>query len=375
MDIVQEKSTGLRTGALTARLRRRDVRTFYRSFAEQHPSVRRPTTVARRVLVSIGWTATLIGLFSMFFGMSQEIDEGAPDMVGELVAMSAICGLFVVAGVILGWARFRLRAQRGTPSRHYRLAWFAHENGWTYLPGPLEGSHLTPWKDRGTLTLTRVMRPNSGFPIEFANYELRNGSHGSRNTGFGGICAMRLPSPLPHIVLQAKKNGRALTSAVPARAQVLSLEGNFDEYFTLYCPKGYERDALYLFTPDVMVQLIDHVNGFDVEIIDDWLFLESSRDVVTTDPGTWDTVARATSAVALQIGRWSRWRDTGKDAEPIATRSSGASSHNRTPVRRPGPRVGPRGRRLRMTIGSGGILGGILVLAYIAVVAIANLVR
>ena len=44
------------------------------------------------------------------------------------------------------------------------------------------------------------------------------------------------------------------------RTQVLSLEGDFDRYFTLYCPKEYERDALYVFTPDLMA-LLDRRGG------------------------------------------------------------------------------------------------------------------
>lgn len=51
-----------------------------------------------------------------------------------------------------------------------------------------------------------------------------------------------------------------------ARDQVLSLEGDFDRYFTPYCPKQYERDALSVFTPDLMALCIDEAAPFDIEI-------------------------------------------------------------------------------------------------------------
>ncbi|MFU8947224.1 hypothetical protein ACLRGF_10890 [Mycetocola zhadangensis] len=367
-------STRVRTDALTARTRRRDVRAFYRAFAAQHPSVRQPATVARRVIVVLGAAVVPIGLLAMGTGISQEIAEASPDMVSELVAMFAICGLFLIAGGTLGWAAVRLWSQRGTPERHYRLAWFATQNGMSYTPGPMPGTHITPWTQRGALTLTRVMRPLNGTPIEFANYELRSGSAGSTNTGFGGICSIRLPSSLPHILLQSHSDRPALASAAPARSQVLSLEGDFDKHFTLYCPEGYEQDALYLFTPDVMAHLIDRVHGFDVEIIDDWMFLESSRDVVTTDPDTWRRVLTAADALGDKAVRWARWRETRRDSSAEAPLIPHASAEATRSVAAPA-RVGRGGKRLRMTLGGGAILGTVLTGAYVLAVIVSNAVR
>ncbi|AYF98488.1 hypothetical protein [Protaetiibacter intestinalis] len=48
----------------------------------------------------------------------------------------------------------------------------------------------------------------------------------------------------------------------------------FDRAFVLLCPPGYERDALYLFTPDVMAAMIDDAAAaqWGAEVIDDWVF-------------------------------------------------------------------------------------------------------
>ncbi|GGE97363.1 hypothetical protein [Mycetocola zhadangensis] len=366
METMEEAGTSLRTDALTSRLRRRDVRAFYRAFAQQYPSVRDPAGTARRIIVSVGWVVAPVGLLAMSVGISSEIEEAAPDMVKELVAMAAICGLFVYAGVLLCWTSFRMWKQRGNPERHYRLATFAHENGMSYVPGPIPGAHLTPWQERGELALTRVMRPISDPPIEFANYLLDSGTSKSRNSNFGGICSIKLPLSLPHIVLRAKDGRPDLASAAPAGSQALSLEGNFDNYFTLYCPRGYEQDALYLFTPDVMATLIDRVNGFDVEIIDDWLFLESSRDVVTTNPETWHNVVTATTALTQKVERWVRWRDTRVPA------TSAEFSRAAATLSASMPRVAQSGRRLRMGLGGGAILAAVLGAAYVIAVLVAN---
>ena len=65
---------------------------------------------------------------------------------------------------------------------------------------------------------------------------------------------------------------------------MLHLEGDFDNYFTLYCPKEYERDALYVFTPDLMALLIDNASPFDVEIVDKWMFVYSSATLDLRQP-------------------------------------------------------------------------------------------
>lgn len=54
--------------------------------------------------------------------------------------------------------------------------------------------------------------------------------------------------------------------------QKIDLESDFSKYFTLYAPKGYDADVRYIFTPDIMMSLIDESHHFDVELIDDKLY-------------------------------------------------------------------------------------------------------
>ncbi len=134
---------------------------------------------------------------------------------------------------------------------------------------------------------------------------------------------------LPHIVLDPPR-ATASVLGLWERGQHLSLEGDFDRYFRLYCPTGYERDALYLFTPDVMARFIDSAATLEVEIVDDWLFLYSSTELSTLDrPARW-----------AWCSRWGR---------PCSTSwSSGAGGATTGCRMRPPPtgdRRGPRHRR------------------------------
>lgn len=79
------------------------------------------------------------------------------------------------------------------------------------------------------------------------------GSGKNSTTHNWGFVALSLDRALPHMVLDSRSNnglfGGTNLPTVFSKDQVLSLEGGFDTHFTLYCPREYERDALYVFTP------------------------------------------------------------------------------------------------------------------------------
>lgn len=95
-----------------------------------------------------------------------------------------------------------------------------------------------------------------------------------------GVIRIELPRNLPNVLLDSKANdilGRF--SNLPtgyAGYQKYELEGGFNDYFTVYAPRGYERDMLYFLTPELMAAFIDYGANFDIEIIDDYLYLYSS---------------------------------------------------------------------------------------------------
>jgi len=87
-----------------------------------------------------------------------------------------------------------------------------------------------------------------------------------------------------------------------------------------YCPEGYERDALYVFTPDLMALLIDEVGAYDVEIVDDRMTLFTRRPIDLLDPETWCRYERIMELVLPKARRQTRrYRDErAEDGEIIA---------------------------------------------------------
>ena len=220
----------------------------------------------------------------------------------------------------------------GAGTRSYRLDQFARRNGMVHVPRvddpALPGMIFSLGSDRYAGDVVRGDQPRF---VEFANYRYTTGSGKSRTTHKWGYVAIKLDVPLPNIVLDAtSNNGLFGASNLPAgfeRDQRLGLEGDFDKHFTLYCPRGYERDALYLFTPDIMARFIDHAAALDVEIVDDWLFLYAKRDLSTLDPATWAWMFATVRALLTKFAQWARWRDDRLAASAAAvTTTSGADA-------------------------------------------------
>ena len=358
--------TPLDTTALTERVRRRDVRRTWQRLVREHPGAPDSAGLVRRFVLGFAtWTVPL-GFVALAVGIPQTIAEGADDVVTAVIVQSTIGAFMLLAWVLCGWAWFRLHRRRPRKRVHHRLARFAAANGMTYEPGPAGAFRGAPMRRRGSLNLYRVLRTPGPRGLEFANYELVRSTMDNTSPAFGGYCAMRLPVALPNILLRSEDGPKRPlhTSSVVRDSQVLSLEGDFDRYFRLYCPAGYERDALYLFTPDVMARLVDHLRGLDVEIVDDWMYLVSARDLVTDRAERWQALAAAVDALDDRVERWGRWRDERVDAVGPA--------HDEPVVRV--REVAPAGRRLRTTWGAGTILiVGTVALGFVALVVAVSL--
>lgn len=127
---------------------------------------------------------------------------------------------------------------------------------------------------------TVVSGKYKNLPFEMGNFFCTIGSGRSSKLIKFGVVAIELTRALPHVLLDAKANNWLGFSNLPAfsSSQLLTLEGNFNKYFDLYVPKGYERDALYFITPELMVLLIDLGAQFDIEIIDNRLYMYGSKE-------------------------------------------------------------------------------------------------
>ena len=53
----------------------------------------------------------------------------------------------------------------------------------------------------------------------------------------------------------------------------MELEGDFAKTFRLIVPEGYQQDALYIFTPDLMARVLDLGSGAEIELVSDRLYV------------------------------------------------------------------------------------------------------
>jgi hypothetical protein len=195
------------------------------------------------------------------------------------------------------------------------------------------------------------VRASSGRPLEVANYRYTVRRDKSSTVYRWGYLALKLDRRLPHMVLDATSNNLLFGSSLPRRFDkdsALSLEGDFDRYFTLYCPPEYGRDALYVFTPDLMALLIDESSAFDVEIVDDWMFIYSTEPFDLLQPAVWQRLDRIVDTVGSKtLSQTQRYADD-RVSDP------------RLNI------VAPEGRRIRR-----GITPGVVALSVIGVVSVA----
>ncbi len=257
------------------------------------------------------------------------------------------------------------------------LAAFAAANGWSYeasgSPSPFGGAIFEYLQGA---VVTDRFRTTQGPLIEVGTISGSIGGSQVRQSGSFtvttsvssserrsyGYLAMQLERSLPQFVLDSTRNDRTF-STIPmpiAGGQQLSLEGDFDRYFRLYCPTGYERDALYVFTPDLMALLIDETGDFDVEIVDDMLFVYATR-IDVSDAALWARFERILNVVhAKALDRTDQYED---DRAADTTGTTGTPGTPGT--------VAEGGRRLRMgVVGSRSSTSVILVVALVAFVVI-----
>ncbi|AWB87755.1 hypothetical protein [Mycetocola zhujimingii] len=327
---------------------------------------RKPTAVAGFVWIVIVWAVVafaavccLITVVPLFIDLA--LLPAGPILVPLVLA--------AIVGAIVLMVRRAVAAGRREQETRYRLDRFAAANGMTYQPRVADPKHpgMIFWVGSGRVS-TDVLRTVGSPHVEYGHhtYAVRRGK---RSTTYRwGYIAIELGTALPHIVLDAAANNSILGTNLPTSfgvQQRLSLEGDFDRYFELYCPEGYERDALYLFSPDIMARFVDNAALFDIEIVDNTLFLYTGPGISTLNPEMWAWLFGTVSALQTKIDQWTHWRDE-RLLEPAAAPpgTPAAAAVSAPPPSRP-PGVAVDGRRLRRGGGNLWIGLGIIVVGFV----------
>jgi energy-coupling factor transporter transmembrane protein EcfT len=236
-------------------------------------------------------TIVVVGFFFLCFAVV---------FVGVIGAAIAGCSgsgglLFLVFLAVLILAVILLARRHfgvdGSWAQWMRLDSFATANGLQFRnrsPNPAYSGMIFHLGD--SRSAFNHLNSTSGRYFDIGDFQYSTGSGKSRSTHYWGFVALHLDRRLPNMVLDSKENNTLFGSDLPttfSRDQILSLEGDFNQHFTLYCPKEYEQDALYVFTPDLMALLIDDAGSYDVEIVDDWMFIYSPHQFPALSAATY----------------------------------------------------------------------------------------
>jgi hypothetical protein len=256
---------------------------------------------------------------------------------GQLLLILGIASAVVMVGTVVVTIAWRMSLREWVPQLGARLPAFAAANGLLYSRNDKDPQY--PGALFATGSNRRVidhLRSTTGRFFDLGSYRFETPAGRSTVLLKFGFIAIHLDRRLPHMLLEAKGSERWADGGLPIaidRDQTLSLEGDFDRHFTLFAPKDYEADALYVFAPDLMALLIDETGGMHVEIVDDWLFVYSPVDFDGASVEDYQRYFRIIEVVgAKTLRQTSRYEDERLEQASVA-------SAERV--------VGQEGRRLR----------------------------
>jgi hypothetical protein len=309
----------------------------------------------RRVLVHVNHSLILwyLCVVLLVFGIRVDsYDDGQ-------VSASVFRGLLIAGLVLVVWLcgtvwLYRWAKQPPSPRariKEWRQALTALANG--FEPQSSQAAtfaSLITTAPGGVRVHPRFVAPG----VEFGNLVQHGPSSRGARIAQWHYVAITLPAPMPHLILDATSND-GVRSDLPVgidRGQQLSLEGDFDRWFSVYSPVAYRVDALYVLTPDVMAALIDDASRFNIEIVDHTLVFFTSDAADFSEPAPWTTVhALLTNAAARVINSAGRYRDErvpGQETAPVINKIRAELEHPEIPWVAPPARIGPDGRRLQV---------------------------
>ncbi len=230
------------------------------------------SVVSKKLILAMALIAIGINLASLLFVLASKSNL---DPLKFLYTSIIVVALLVIR-----------KYQIDTYTKLIRLTNFAKANGLEYHKTALYLTHqgIIFNIGSGRMGFDQLIKPKTGdaSPFEISNYRFVTGTGDDKNTHYRGYIMIQLDRNVPQIVLDSHQNNTKLFGIslcnIPvsfSKDQILELEGDFNKHFTLFAPKEYKRDALQIFTPDLMASFIDESGSFDAELIDDKLFVYS----------------------------------------------------------------------------------------------------
>lgn len=161
---------------------------------------------------------------------------------------------------------------------------FAAANSFTFqlsgLPSSLDGSIFLI--GNGGFGRDLVSGTFQQLPLSLFNYQYEIGSGKNHKTYVLTIMRLDYPTPVPPIFLQVAGHnfGEGIFSHFSqADSERVQLEGDFSKYFTLSTRKGFETEALEVFTPDFMAKIQAEWKIFSLEFINSHIYIYCVHEV------------------------------------------------------------------------------------------------
>jgi hypothetical protein len=125
---------------------------------------------------------------------------------------------------------------------------------------------------------------SNSLPLRIFNYRYTIGGGKNSHTYEWTVFETTLSKVMPEITLNSNVDappGEIGFSLFDGSTHV-ELEGDFNKYFSLHVPKGYETEAYQIFTPNVMADLIDKAASLDFEFCGNRLYVYRPNEADTT---------------------------------------------------------------------------------------------
>ena len=159
-----------------------------------------------------------------------------------------------------------------------------------------------------------------GHDVEIARFRSLPDNSGYKSAGIlDSFTFVRfdLPTSVPHLVVTSNRSSAFSAAGLAiSGGRKLAASIEFDSSFTLYCPSDYERDALYVFTPDLLALLIDAAPGCDLELLGSTAYLYFSREPQLWKESVAENLLTAVGALRDKLDRQTRrYKDGRVDEE------------------------------------------------------------
>lgn len=157
---------------------------------------------------------------------------------------------------------------------------FAAAHGFTYEPkGNPTGEAAVMFRQGHSRQIRHVVAGVvNRRHVRIFSYQFTVGSGKTSHTYPYTVFEFKFTGHFPHLYCNQLFNSYGVKVG-----EVIPLPLEFEKQFTLYAPKEYEIEALEIFTPDLLADLLDRGLQHDIEIVDQELLIFTAGYVKTVE--------------------------------------------------------------------------------------------